>query len=128
VQVIGTEVREDQDRRFESTGISKRSFGYTFAAILAGIGLRPLNHAWTRLGALLKRIVSPIVSAVVFFVTVTPIGAILRFSGKDPLGLRADDKAESYWLVREPPGPIRRRWQTSFGVLRWRSYERSGGT
>jgi hypothetical protein len=40
-----------------------------------------------------------------FFVTVTPIGAILRFSGKGPLRLRADDKAESYWLVREPPGP-----------------------
>ena len=129
-------MHEDLSRRLDITGISNRSFGYTFAAILIGIGLwpllhgrpirywalgagaaflltsmftpsalGPLNHAWTRLGALLNRIVSPIISALVFFVTVTPIGAILRLSGKDPLRLRADEKAESYWLVRDPPGP-----------------------
>ena len=78
---------------------------FLLTTLIKPSALGPLNRAWTRLGALLNRIVSPIVSAVVFFVTVTPIGAIMRLSGKDPLRLRADEKAESYWLVREPPGP-----------------------
>jgi hypothetical protein len=145
MRAVGSAVHEDLGRRLEITGISNQSFGYTFAAILTGIGLWPLRHGrplrywalgaggafllttiftpsalgalnrgWTHLGALLNRIVSPIVSALVFFVTVTPIGVIRRLSGKDPLRLRADEKAESYWLVRQPPGPDPRTMSNQF--------------
>jgi saxitoxin biosynthesis operon SxtJ-like protein len=67
--------------------------------------LAPLNRIWTRLGLLLGRIVSPIVLALMYFLVVTPIGMLMRWLGKDPLRLRGDPAAQSYWIVREPPGP-----------------------
>src|ERR1700693_6399839 len=48
--------------------------------------LRPLNAAWHRLGLLLFHVVNPIVMAAVFYATVTPIGLLMRFLGKDPVG------------------------------------------
>ena len=67
--------------------------------------LHPLNWGWIRLGAALTGIVSPLMSALVFFVAVTPIAWIMRAAGKDPLRLRRDASATSYWINREPPGP-----------------------
>jgi len=42
---------------------------------------------------------------VIFFLAVTPTALIMRLSRKDPLRLRFDRNAESYWMNREPPGP-----------------------
>jgi hypothetical protein len=67
--------------------------------------LRPLNAVWHRLGLLLFKIVNPIVMAAVFYATVTPIGLLMRFLGKDPLRLKFDRAARSYWIERDPPGP-----------------------
>lgn len=67
--------------------------------------LRPLNLAWLKFGLLLSRIISPIVLALLFYVTVTPIGLIMRAFGQDPLRLRRSAAGKSYWIVREPPGP-----------------------
>jgi hypothetical protein len=67
--------------------------------------LRPLNLLWQRLGELLFRIVNPTIMGVVYFLTVVPIGIMRRLLGKDPLRLKLDPAAESYWQEREPPGP-----------------------
>jgi len=67
--------------------------------------LAPFNKAWIKLGILLYRIVSPVVMAVLFYVTVTPIGVLMRMLGKDPLRLQRDPDAASYWIHRTPPGP-----------------------
>jgi hypothetical protein len=67
--------------------------------------LRPLNFLWHRLGLLLFVVVSPIVMGIVFYTTVVPIGLLMRLSGKDPLRLRLDRAARSYWIERDPPGP-----------------------
>jgi len=40
-----------------------------------------------------------------FFVTITPIGLVMRAFGKDFLRTRIDRSAKSYWIEREPPGP-----------------------
>ncbi len=50
--------------------------------------LAPLNKIWTALGLLLTKVMNPIVMGVVFFIVVTPIGLLMRLSGKDPLRLR----------------------------------------
>ena len=67
--------------------------------------LGPLNRVWIRVGALLNRIVSPLISALVFFVAITPIAFFFRWKGKDSLRLKKDEKTESYWVLRQPPGP-----------------------
>jgi predicted membrane metal-binding protein len=74
-------------------------------ALLWTAPLRPLNRAWLKLGLLLSKIVSPIVMTVLFYATVTPFGVLMRWAGKDPLRLRRDTTAASYWIPREPPGP-----------------------
>lgn len=61
--------------------------------------LAPLNRVWFLFGLLLHKIISPVVMAIVFFLTVTPIGLIMRLMGKDPLNQSFDQSSESYWIV-----------------------------
>lgn len=63
------------------------------------------NRLWTRFGVLLGKVVGPIALGVVFYGVVTPVGAVMRLTGKDPLRLKRDPGADSYWIPREPPGP-----------------------
>jgi hypothetical protein len=67
--------------------------------------LHPLNRAWLLLGLMLHKIVNPIVMALLFFSTITPVGFLMRLCGKDPMRLRRDKAVASYWIAREPPGP-----------------------
>jgi len=78
-----------------------------FAAVALTIPavLAPLNRLWMKLGLLLHRIVSPLVMGMLFYTVVTPIGLLMRALGKDLLRLKRDPAAESYWIMREPPGP-----------------------
>lgn len=67
--------------------------------------LRPLNWIWFKFGLLLHKVVNPIVMALVFFGTVFPTGIIMRALSKDPLRLKWNPDASSYWIERRPPGP-----------------------
>jgi len=83
--------------------------GVGLAFVLLGLVwpavLHPLNRAWMLLGLVLYKIVNPVVMALLFFSTMTPVGFLMRRSGKDPLRLRRDATAASYWIKREPPAP-----------------------
>jgi len=82
------------------------------AAIFAALSLvaprvlYPLNYIWFRFGLLLHHIISPLVIGAVFFLCVTPTGLIMRMLGKDVLSLRRRADLQSYWIVRDPPGPV----------------------
>jgi hypothetical protein len=76
--------------------------------------LRPLNVVWHRLGLMLFAVVSPIVMGVVFYTTVAPIGLLMRRFGKDPLRLKFDPGARSYWIERDPPGPAGAQMKNQF--------------
>jgi hypothetical protein len=67
-----------------------------------GLGQRAggIHRAWGALGAALGRFVSPVVLAVLYFLVVTPFGLVSRLRRRDPLGLKPDPKAATYW--REP--------------------------
>ncbi len=76
--------------------------------LLAGLVpqvLAPANRLWTKFGLLLHHIVSPLALGVLFFLVVTPTGLLMKLFGKDPLRLRFDPAADSYWIKRDPPGP-----------------------
>ena len=80
------------------------------AAIAAVTLLRPAvlhsaNRLWTRFGLLLNKIISPVVTSLLFYLVVTPIGLLMRLFGQDPLRLRFDRQSVSYWIERTPPGP-----------------------
>jgi Saxitoxin biosynthesis operon protein SxtJ len=67
--------------------------------------LRPLNRLWFQFGMLLSKVMTPIVMGILFVTTVVPTALIMR--RKDPLRLKLDRQAKSYWIMREPPGPAR---------------------
>ena len=67
--------------------------------------LTPLNWVWHRVRLVLNRIIAFVVMALLFYGVVLPTGLIRRLLGKDPLRLRYDRAAASYWQRREPPGP-----------------------
>jgi Saxitoxin biosynthesis operon protein SxtJ len=50
-------------------------------------------------------VVNPIVLGLIFLTTIVPIGLIMRACGHDPLRLKRDPQASTYWVKREPPGP-----------------------
>jgi len=81
------------------------SLVFLILAVVAPKVLKPLNLAWFKVGQLLHKIVNPLVMGLIFFVTLTPIALIMRARGKDPLRLKKQGDAESYWIERTPPGP-----------------------
>ena len=54
------------------------------------------NKLWFKFGIILGNIVSPIVMGIIFFLTVTPIGLIMKMLNKDILEEKMN-KEKSYW-------------------------------
>jgi hypothetical protein len=71
-------------------------------AVIHAPALAPLNRLWLRLGLVLYRVVNPIIMALIFIAAVMPTGLLMRAFGKDPLRLKRDVGAASYWIAREP--------------------------
>jgi hypothetical protein len=92
-------------------GNAPRLWALAVAALFAIVAfVRPSllavpNRWWMKFGLLLAKIVNPIVMGLLFYLTVTPTAAIMRWLGKDPLRLKIDKSAKSYWIDRDPPGP-----------------------
>lgn len=74
---------------------------FVLLAFAAPRVLAPLNRLWAKFGLLLHRIISPIILAILFYGCITPIGYLMRFTGKDPLRLRFEGERQSYWIVRD---------------------------
>jgi large-conductance mechanosensitive channel len=70
--------------------------------IVAPSRLSALNRLWLKVGAVISRVVNPIVLAVLFFIVVTPMAFLMRMVGKRPLHLAPDRSAATYWIKREP--------------------------
>lgn len=78
---------------------------FAVTALVKPVLLAKLNRLWIKFGVLLGKVVSPIALSILFYGVVTPIGLLVRLTGKDPLRLKFDPAASSYWLSRNPPGP-----------------------
>jgi hypothetical protein len=63
------------------------------------------NRLWTRFGVALGNIAGPLAVGLLFYAIVAPLGIVMRLTGKDPLRLRFEPRAQSYWIARRPPGP-----------------------
>jgi hypothetical protein len=75
------------------------------ATILLLAWIRPTllnraNRMWMALGRFLGKVVNPVVTALLFYLVFTPAAMVLRWLGKDPLRLRMDRGAPTYWIER----------------------------
>jgi hypothetical protein len=85
------------------------SLGVAAALVVVSVAVPRIlavpNRLWLKFGLLLGRIVSPIALGILFYLVFMPIGMLMRLLGKDPLKLKRDAAATTYWVDREPPGP-----------------------
>ena len=76
------------------------AFIFFFFAIFLPKALILANKLWFKLGSFLGAIVSPIIMGVIFFLTVTPTGMIMRLLGKDILNQKIKKTIKSYWIKK----------------------------
>ena len=81
------------------------SAAFALIAVFRPTLLAGLNRWWIKLGVLLGKVVSPIALGVLFYGVLVPTGVVMRIAGKDPLRLKRDTGAATYWIRRTPPGP-----------------------
>lgn len=68
--------------------------------LVAPAVLGPLNRAWTAFGLALSAVTTPIALGVLYTLVFVPIGLLNRLRGADPLHLRFDPTARTYWISR----------------------------
>lgn len=78
---------------------------FAVAGLVAPGVLRPLERAWMTLAGWLSVGMTYVVLTLAYFLVVTPLGLLRRLGGRDPLHLRLDRNAKTYWLPVEPDGP-----------------------
>jgi len=85
--------------------VASLSILFVAIALSRPLLLRPLNRGWMAFGAVLHRVVSPLVLGLIYFGMFAPIATAMRLRGRDAMRRRADPDAKSYWICRDPPGP-----------------------
>jgi len=78
------------------------SFIFLVLGLLNSKVLTPLNKLWFKFGILLGKVIAPLIMGIIFFLVVTPIGFLMRLSGKDVLNLKFN-KNKSYWIEKSGP-------------------------
>lgn len=81
------------------------SAAFLLASLAFARVLRPLNAAWMAFGALLHRVVSPIMLGLIYFALMTPVALFFKLKGRDELRRKFEPAAKTYWIARTPPGP-----------------------
>ena len=71
-------------------------------ALLWPKSLSRIHRGWMALAEVLAWVNTRIILGAVFYLIVTPIGALRRLLGKDPMGTRAKGNIESYRILRKP--------------------------
>tara|TARA_B100000959_G_scaffold259100_1_gene294459 strand:- start:15 stop:419 length:405 start_codon:yes stop_codon:yes gene_type:complete len=70
---------------------------FFFAIFLPKVLILP-NKLWYKLGLFLGAIISPLIMGMIFFLTVTPTGVIMRLFGKDILNQKMKKSIKSHWI------------------------------
>lgn len=61
----------------------------------------PVYRAWYFVTCCIGIVVSNLFVACVFYLVITPAAVIMRFTGRDQLGIRSRNQAKSYWSPAE---------------------------
>ena len=89
-----------------------------FALIAAGALsprlLKPVNRFWQRLGMALGKVTNPVVAGLLFVVVITPLGLLLRKTGRLSVVSAMDPFAPSYWQEKSNPASAAERMRFQF--------------
>lgn len=68
-------------------------------AVAPGL-LTPLQKTWMALAILMGWVMGRVLLSILFYMVLTPIGLVLRLTGKDLLGLQRHSSEKSYWNIQ----------------------------
>ena len=77
------------------------SFLFLGAGIFRPQALKQLYIIWMKLANILSWIMTRVILSIIFILVVTPLGFIVKLTGKDLLDLKIDKEARSYWIKVE---------------------------
>ena len=82
-------------------GLGGLALLFALAAGAAPMALRPVFRLWMRVVGVIAAVNTFLITAVVFYLMITPYALVARLLGKDLLDEKLGN-AESYWHDREP--------------------------
>jgi hypothetical protein len=96
--------------------VGRRTGSVEAAVIILGVGvlsgtcgliwprlMRPLFIGLMIVNYPIGWVVTHVIMAVIFYLVVTPVGVIMRLTGRDPMERTFDRSAKTYWKPRRPP-------------------------
>jgi len=72
-------------------------------ALVAPDSMRVLYNGWMRMALTIGNIVNKAILAIVFFIVITPMGAVARLMGKDPMRRKLDKSVATYRIISKVP-------------------------
>jgi hypothetical protein len=78
---------------------------FLLTALVGPTALRPIERVWMRFADILSAVMTRVILVLTFFLVITPLAVVLRLLGKDPLRLRPDPDAQSFWIPVAPDAP-----------------------
>ena len=79
-----------------------------FLGLVVPRWLKWLYVPWMTLAFALGFVMTRVLLTILFFVVITPVGLIMRMTGRDPLNQKFDRDAKSYWIPKEPPADLKK--------------------
>ena len=74
---------------------------FLLAGLFTPTLLKPIQKVWMTLALLMGWVMTRVILCLLFYFVVSPIALLLRFLGKDLLGIKKSIRADSYWLPRQ---------------------------
>ena len=87
--------------------------GFAGSVIVPSLWLR-FFKAWMRLAEAMGFVMTRVLLGVFYFVIVTPVGLVMRLSGRDPLNTSFRDGKPTYWIDKDPVEATLDRYRKQF--------------
>jgi Saxitoxin biosynthesis operon protein SxtJ len=87
--------------------------GILFVVAFVPPAARIFHRYWMGLAHVLGAINSRIILSLLYFLVITPVGSLVRWSGHDPLRRRTQ-RSTSYWVPRPQPRQTRAEFEKTF--------------
>lgn len=88
------------------------ALGLAAAFLLCGLIapriLGPVERAWMAFAKVMSIVMTFVILTLTYYLVITPVGLVVRLTGKDSLQLRRSRKRISFWEAVDPDGPCGR--------------------
>jgi hypothetical protein len=87
-------------------GESPRLWAMILGSLLIALGamvpqtLKQVHHGWMKIGHVLGSINTRIILGIVYYLLITPMGMVMRLTGKDPMHRALRENVDTYRVVR----------------------------